>query len=301
MDHRVTFNSDGLKLSGTISVPDNVPAGEKRPAFIILHGFGSTQNAGNVLTPSAMLNAMGYVTMRFDMRGCGDSEGERGLLICHEQVTDTRNALDLLQDFPGVDPQRIGVMGSSFGAAVAVYATGMDTRFAACISASGWGNGAKKFRDQHNGPGEFARFLKMLDEGRAYKRRTGKSMMVSRYDIVPIPVHLRGHVVERSIIQMPVETAQSMYDFRAEDMVEQIAPRPVLFLHSAVDSVTPTDQTIEMFKRAKTNCEMHLFYGTDHFMFAEGNERVHEAVTTWLNMFFPLSANLAKSEPPYPH
>ena len=72
-------------------------------------------------------------------------------------------------------------------------------------------------------------------------------------------------------------------------MVAQIAPRPVLFLHSAVDSVTPTDQTIEMFKRATTNCEMHLFYGTDHFMFAEGNERVHEAVTTWLKTFFPVS------------
>ena len=294
MEHRVSFKSDGLTLSGTISVPPGVAPGEKRPAFIILHGFGSTSNAGNVLTPSVMFNELGYVTMRFDMPGCGDSEGERGLLICHDQVTATRNALDLLQTFEGVDPARIGVMGSSFGAAVAVYASGMDERFAACISASGWGNGAKKFRDQHNGPGEFARFLKMLDDGRAHKRATGESMMVSRYDIVPIPVHLRGHVVERSIIQMPVETAQSMYDFRAEDMVAQIAPRPVLFLHSAVDSVTPTDQTIEMFKRATTNCEMHLFYGTDHFMFAEGNERVHEAVTTWLKTFFPVSGELVK-------
>ena len=31
----------------------------------------------------------------------------------------------------------------------------------------------------------------MLDDGRAHKRATGESMMVSRYDIVPIPVHLR--------------------------------------------------------------------------------------------------------------
>ena len=113
-------------------------------------------------------------------------------------------------------------------------------------------------------------------------------MMVSRYDIVPIPVHLRGHVVARSIIQMPVETAQSMYDFRAEDMVAQIAPRPVLFLHSAVDSVTPTDQTIEMFKRAGSPTEMHLFSGTDHFMFAEHNRRVHEVLTSWLETFFPV-------------
>jgi hypothetical protein len=296
VEHRVTFKSDGLTLSGTVSVPDGLAAGEKRPAFIILHGFGSTSNAGNVLTPSAMLNALGYVTMRFDMPGCGDSEGARGLLVCLDQVTATRNALTLLQSFGNVDPARIGVMGSSFGAAVAVYSAGLDPRFAACISASGWGNGAKKFREQHFGPGEFERFLKMLDEGRAHKRATGESMMVSRYDIVPIPAHLRGHVVEKSIMQMPVETAQSMYDFRAEDMVALIAPRPLLFLHSAIDSVTPTNQTIDMFNRAGENCEMHLFSGTDHFMFAEGNARVHEAVTTWLKTFFPVSG-----EPARPH
>lgn len=290
MEQKLTFESEGFTLHGTISVPDGVTAGEKRPAFIILHGFGSTQNAGNVLTPSAMLNKLGYVTMRFDMRGCGNSDGERGLLICQEQVTDTRRALEILQENDNVDGERIAVMGSSFGAAVAVFASGLDKRFAACISASGWGNGAKKFRDQHSGEGQFERFMQMLADGRAHKIKTGKSLMVSRYDIVPIPEHLRGHVVKHSILEMPVETAQSMYDFRAEDMVRQIAPRPLLFLHSAVDSVTPTDQTIEMFKQSRSHAEMYLFHGTDHFMFAEGNTRVHETVTTWLNTFFPASA-----------
>jgi dipeptidyl aminopeptidase/acylaminoacyl peptidase len=289
VEERVSFKSDGLTLSGTISVPDGLKAGERRPAFIVLHGFGSTQNAGNVLAPCALLNRLGYVAMRFDMRGCGDSEGERGKLICLEQVSDTRNALTLLQSKPYIDAARIGVAGSSFGAAVAVYTTGLDPRFAACISASGWGNGALKFEAQHNEPGAFDKFLKMLDDGRAYRERTGQSMMVSRYDIVPIPPKLRGHVVAKSIIDMPVETAQSMYDFRAEEMIGKIGPRPVLLLHSAVDSVTPTDQTIRMFQRAAAPCEMHLFSGTDHFMFAEKNQRVHDVVSAWLGAFFPVS------------
>ncbi len=289
MEERVSFTSDGLNLSGTISLPDGLKAGEKRPAFIVLHGFGSTQNAANVLSPCALLNRLGYVAMRFDMRGCGDSEGERGKLICLEQVTDTRNALTLLQSQPYIETTRVGVIGSSFGAAVAVYATGVDEGFAACISASGWGNGAKKFESQHSEPGAFEKFLKMLDDGRKYRERTGQSMIVSRYDIVPIPPHLRGHVVERSIIDMPVETAQSMYDFRAEEMIGKIGPRPVLLLHSAVDSVTPTEQTIRMFERANAPCEMHLFSGTDHFMFAERNQRVHDVVTAWLGAFFPVS------------
>ncbi|MDB5652095.1 MAG: dienelactone hydrolase [Hyphomicrobiales bacterium] len=289
----VEFVSDGLKLIGTVSTPEGLSPDDKRPAFIVLHGFGSTRHAGNVVTPCAMLNKLGYVTLRFDMRGCGESEGERGRLICLEQVTDTRNALTMLQQHANIDPARIGVMGSSFGAAVAVYTAGSDKRVGACVSASGWGNGALKFEGQHSGPGEFERFKKMLADGKAHREKTGQAMMVSRYDIVPIPVHLRGNVLKGSIIDMPVDTAQSMYDFTAEDMIAEIAPRPVLLMHSAVDSVTPTVQTIRMFERSKSPTELHLFSGTDHFMFAEHNTRVHQVVTAWLEAFFPVSGEPA--------
>ncbi len=289
MEERVSFMSEGLELVGAIATPDDARPNDKRPAFIVLHGFGSTMNAANVRTPCDMLNKLGYVTMRFDMPGCGDSQGERGRLICMEQVAAARAALTLLQASPNVDAARIGVMGSSFGAAVAVYSAGTDERFAACVSASGWGNGALKFEGQHRAPGAFDRFKTMLKEGREHRERTGRSMMVSRYDIVPIPEKLRGHVVEKSIMDMPVETAQSMYDFRAEEIVGKIAPRPLLLLHSAIDSVTPTEQTIRMFERSQAPTEMHLFSGTDHFMFAESNKRVHEVVAAWLREFFPVS------------
>jgi poly(3-hydroxybutyrate) depolymerase len=54
-EERVTFTSGGRQLAGIVRVPDGVPPGERRPAFIVLHGFGSTKNAANVLQPCAML------------------------------------------------------------------------------------------------------------------------------------------------------------------------------------------------------------------------------------------------------
>src|SRR5436190_16380134 len=147
-EENVTIPSAGLRLSGAVRVPANVPAGERRAAFLVLHGFGSNKNSSNVMGPTNVLADYGYVTLRFDMRGCGDSEGERGRVICLEQVEDTRNALTFLARRSDVDPARIGVMGHSFGAAVAVYATGVDGRVAACISSGGWGDGEKKFRKQ---------------------------------------------------------------------------------------------------------------------------------------------------------
>jgi pimeloyl-ACP methyl ester carboxylesterase len=246
-----------------------------------------------VLKPCAMLEELGYVTLRFDMPGCGDSEGERGRLICLEQVGAVSQALSLLAQHSQVEPARIAVMGSSFGAAVAVYAGGVDQRVAAVISASGWGYGERKFRGQHPTPEAWAKFTAMLEEGKRHRARTGKSLMVPRYDIVPIPEHMRGHVAPGSIQMFPAETAQSMYDFRAEEVVAKIAPRPLLLLHSASDSVTPVEQSIGLFRHAGQPTELHLFADTDHFMFAESNTRVRRIVQDWLADYFAVDAQAA--------
>ena len=294
-EHKFDFPSDGLKLAGIVHVPDDLRPGERRAAFLVLHGFGSNKGSGSAQRPAEVLAKLGYVALRFDMRGCGDSEGEHARIICLEQVEDTRNALTALARHPAVDPDRIGVVGTSFGGAVAVYVGGSDARIAAVISNGGWGDGERKFRGQHPTPEAWAKFTAMLEEGRRHRARTGKSLMVPRYDIVPIPQHVRDNL-EKQNVQMfpagsieffPAETAQSMFDFRADDMVGRIAPRPLLLLHSANDSVTPTEQSIEMFKRAGQPAELHLLSGLDHFMFSENNQRVWSLMHDWLERYFP--------------
>src|SRR4030088_2997 len=141
-EEAVTFPSAGLKLSGIVHVPSGVRPGEKRAAFLVLHGFGSNKTSSNTMQPTKMLSELGYVVLRFDMRGCGDSEGEFGRVICLEQVEDTCSALTFLAQHPAVDPARIGVIGSSFGGAVAVYAGGVDERVAAGVFHGGGGGGA---------------------------------------------------------------------------------------------------------------------------------------------------------------
>jgi dipeptidyl aminopeptidase/acylaminoacyl peptidase len=285
----VTIPSAGLRLSATVHVPDGLKPGEKRAAFLVLHGFGSNKDSSNVLAPTKVLGDLGYVILRFSMRGCGDSEGEFGRVICLEQVEDTGNALTWLAQHPAVDGKRIAVVGSSFGGAVAVYTGGVDERVAAVISNGGWGDGVRKFRGQHKSPEEWSRFTKMLGEGRAHRAKTGKSLMVPRYDIVPIPPHLRNNLAKNSIEMFPAETAQSMYDFRADDVVGKIAPRPLLLIHASNDSVTPTEQSVELFKRAGQPTELHLFSEVDHFLFGEDNARVWGVMRDWLRNYFPVT------------
>jgi pimeloyl-ACP methyl ester carboxylesterase len=294
-EETVSVPSAGLRLHGVVSVPADLAAGERRAAFLVLHGFGGNCKSQNVMQPTRVLGELGYVTLRFDMRGCGESEGEFGRVICLEQVEDLKNALTFLARHPAVAPDRIAVIGSSFGGAVAVYGGGVDERIAAVVSNGGWGHGERKFRGQHPTPQAWARFTAMLEEGRAHRARTGQSLMVSRYEIVPIPQQVRDNLARQSVemftashVEMfPAETAQSMFDFRAEDVVGRIAPRPLLLIHSASDSVTPTEQSIEMFRRAGQPSELHLFGGLDHFLFAENSARVWGVMRDWLKDYFP--------------
>src|SRR3977135_295717 len=114
-EERVTFNSKGLTLAGVVRVPARV--GVRRPPFMVLHGFGSNKSSSNVLEPCAMFEKLGYVTLRFDMPGCGESEGERGRLICLDQVAATSDALTFLAKHPAVEPDRIALIGSRSRAA----------------------------------------------------------------------------------------------------------------------------------------------------------------------------------------
>jgi dipeptidyl aminopeptidase/acylaminoacyl peptidase len=286
-EQKLTFPSDGLQLSGILSFPDGYDERRKYPAIMVLHGFGSNKDSIRCSDPCRFLNGLGYVTLRFDMRGCGESEGEPRYVLCLDQVSDTRNAITFLAQHPNVDPSRIGCMGSSFGGAVTIYTAGADPRVAAAISVGGWGDGASKFRRQHPTTEAWERFLRILEDGKRHRHETGTSLMVPRFDIVPVPEAIR-HKVNRGSHQMfPAETAQSMYDFRPIDWVAKIAPRPLLLMHPSVDSVTPTEQSIDLFQRAGQPTELHLFAGMDHFLLGDKEAAAENLLRDWLSRFFP--------------
>jgi uncharacterized protein len=289
MEERVEFKSQGLKLAGIVHLPNGLKPGEKRAAFLVLHGFGSNKMSTSCSAPCKLLNEWGYIAMRFDFRGCGEAEGPASRVVCLEQVEDTKSAVTYLATRGDVEKARIGVAGSSFGGAVAVYSGGVDERIGAVISNGGWGDGETKFKRQHASPEAWARFSRMMEDGKRAKKE-GRQIMVPRFDIVPIPPHLRGNLAAGSIMEFPFDTVESMYEFRANEVVGRIAPRPLLLLHSSNDSVTPTEQSVRLFEHARQPADLHLFAETDHFMFSDDNPRVVSVIRAWLDKYFPARA-----------
>ena len=290
METQVSIPSDGISLSGVLHVPAGHKPGERLPAFLVLHGFMGSKDDSHAEIQAKMLEEWGYAALRFDFRGCGDSGGKRGYVLCMDQVADTKNALTWLAQRPEIDPHRIGVIGHSFGAAVAVYTGGTDERVAAVISSCGWGHGERKFRGQHPGEAAWKKFTDMLARGREHKQRTGETLMVSRWDVVPIPEHLRKNLSNKAQMEVPADTAQSMFDFRAEEVAHFLSPRPLLFLHGADDTVTPTEQSLRLWEKAGQPKDLVLITGTDHFPLAGNNQRTKDIVRGWLDKHFPARA-----------
>ncbi|MCR8724652.1 alpha/beta hydrolase [Frigidibacter sp. ROC022] len=288
MEHSLTFMSDGLKLAGVLHVPDDRKPGERLPTFIVLHGFVGTKDKSHVEIISRMIADMGYCVFRMDFRGCGESEGARGEVRCFDQVADTRNAVTFLSEREEVDPARIGVTGHSFGAAVAIFAGGVDERIACVVSFCGWGDGERKFRRQHPTPEAWEKFTGILEKGRKHKAETGESLWVSRFDVVPIPPELRGNLSPKAQFEVPVETAISMYSFRADDVVGSIAPRPLLLFHTAHDVITPMEESLRLFEKAGANAELMIPTGVSHFPVSDQDRPHTQAlVEAWLKKFFP--------------
>ena len=146
----ITIWSDGTRMAGDLYLPKNRKEGEKLPAIVFCAGTGGTKGGtGGRLGP--IFAEKGYVALAFDYRGWGESESqlmavepqskpdEKGELTLKvkalrwqmnytDQTEDIRAAISFLAGEPTVDPQRIGIMGSSYGGGLVTYMAGNDPR-----------------------------------------------------------------------------------------------------------------------------------------------------------------------------
>jgi len=135
-DETVRIPSNGFTLAGTVSKPvDSSPA--RRPAVVLVGGSGPTDRDGlaygiPVLGEIAgALADAGYVVIRYDKRGIGQSGGRAESASYADYAEDIRAAVKALSQRKDVDPKRIAVIGHSEGGSVALMAAAKEKRIAA--------------------------------------------------------------------------------------------------------------------------------------------------------------------------
>lgn len=130
---RVTLEADGLRLVGLLHLPD----GQGPWPAVALTGPLSGVKEQVVGTYAARLAEVGIAGLAFDHRGFGESEGRRQHEDAAGKLADLRAAVGYLAAHPGVDADRIGLLGVCLGGGYAVRAAAFDPRVRAVAGVAG--------------------------------------------------------------------------------------------------------------------------------------------------------------------
>ena len=126
-EENVTIQSN-VTLRGTLTLPstDEPILDEKYPAVLFLSGSGridrNENNPGlrlNIFNQLAdIITKLGFVTLRYDKRGVGESSGEYLKAGLWDLVEDAEHAFTFLKEHDQVDPNRLFIIGHSEGAII---------------------------------------------------------------------------------------------------------------------------------------------------------------------------------------
>jgi uncharacterized protein len=224
------------------------------------------------LQPARFARALvphGYVCLAFDYRGFGRSQGQRGRLVPQEQVEDARAAISFMETVPEVDPGAISLIGWALGGGVAIVTAADDPRVRCVVAMNAIGDGERSVRFMH----DEASFQALLDRIRADRRTRsveGKSELVHPFDIVRLDP-LTKEYVDAELVPEPgfgsevsLESADLLFRFRPADVVERIAPRPLLLVHGQDNRLHSVHESHDLYAHAREPKRLELLDGSGH-------------------------------------
>lgn len=127
----VRFPSGDVHCAATLYLPPNAPPA---PGLVMGNGFANVRQMYLPEYAQAFASA-GFAVLAIDYRFLGESAGEpRQQVLPESQCDDLRNALSWLSQRPDVDPERIGLWGTSFAGGHALRIASYDRRVRAVVA-----------------------------------------------------------------------------------------------------------------------------------------------------------------------
>jgi uncharacterized protein len=221
-------------------------------SVIVCHGHGANKDSSLWLAAELFPR---FNVLLLDVRGHGQSGGERTSVGFLERL-DILAAVRWLDDQAGAAP--IGVLGISMGGATAILAAAESTRIAAVVADS-----------------PFARLRNPVRAAiceRGYPRAVSPLLAWSICTIASWQVRARG-------APDPI------------DVVDRIAPRPLLIVHGEADALIPVENAYALYARAGQPKELWVVPGVEHARVPEAEPRAYaERVAAFFERWLLLEA-----------
>jgi fermentation-respiration switch protein FrsA (DUF1100 family) len=224
------------------------------------HGFSAVKEQGLAGFAEAF-SAAGFAVVAFDHRHLGASDGaDRGRIVPQEQHDDTRAALAWVSAQPGVDPDRIGLWGSSYSGGHAVFLGAMDPRVKAIVAQVPATDIARSLIGLAGKAG-FDAYLTLLAGDHAARNAgepAGRIPVVApagQPSVLSTPDSYDWFMAAKASAPNWVETTSlesvaRMAEYQPMAFIDLIAPKPLLIIAGTTDSLIPIALVRAAFARA---------------------------------------------------
>jgi len=247
-DSAVILCADDIMLAGQVFLPDE--CNRVYPAVCLCHGIPAVpynpEEKGGYPELAARFCHAGFVSLVFNFRGCGPSQGN---IDMPGWARDLEAAVDFLYMLPEVDRNKIYLLGSSGGAAAGIYAAAHDKRISAVATLAC--------------PAEFD----FMAGG-----HTAQSLIARFREI--------GIIKDADF---PPSVKKWLEGFRTVAPIEyigRISPKPLLLVHGESDDVVPVEHVKRLYAKAGRPREKLVLPGAGHRL--RQDERAILAVMSWL-------------------
>lgn len=284
----VSFFVDGDLVVGTLYLPDGT---KPVPGVVYCQGFGGTRE---YIAPDLgeRFTEAGTALLAFDHRGFGDSEGRAHRIVPEEQVDDVRTATLFLTTCPEIDPDSIGLLGVSFGGAVAVAAAASEPAVRATVSCVPFADGTAWMREIRR-YWEWVEFEERLAHDRLQALRTGESELVDPDEILvrdPESIEwndwLKTNFPSRTGFTLSLASARAILGFRPVEVAHLVENLLVVTVDR--DTLIPAEHAMSIFERAPEPKHVHVVHdATHHDIYrAPAFDELTRVVTSWFDRHF---------------
>ena len=236
-DEAVTIPLVGFNLGATVTRPRNVAAGARLPAVILLGSAGVTDRDGvlnGVPTLGQLAGGLadaGFMVVRYDKRGFGQSGGRAESATIADYAEDARAVAKWLSDRKDVDPKRIAIVGHGEGAMIALLAASRDRRFTAVVSIAGPSStGADQFIEQQQRALEASNLAPAEKEKRLALQRQIQQAVLTGKGWEGIPANIRRDA--------DTPWFQSLLAYDPVKVLDDVR-QPLLIVHGELDREIP--------------------------------------------------------------
>ena len=244
----IRFEAGGVKLAGWLYRPRG--AGP-HPLIVLSHGFSALMEMG-LAAYAEVFQAAGFACLVYDHRNFGASEGApRHEIDPWQQVADMRDAISHARMLEGVDPERIGVWGTSYSGGHALVVAALDRRVRCVVAQVPLVAGCdtlKSWVDADAWPVLQARFVADRDARyRGAAARTTKPARPGSQTAEWVAATGATAIYPNEITQRSLELLGA---YEPAAYIERVAPTPLLMVLATQDTQTPCDGQRAAYERA---------------------------------------------------